>query len=290
MTEALRPRRSALYMPASNARALDKAKTLPADVLLFDLEDAVAPDAKATARAQACAAARAGGYSRREIVIRINGLDTPWGREDALAAATSGASAVLIPKVEAPQQVAAVQEVLVKAGAPADMALWCMVETPRGVLGAEAVAASALVSVLVLGTSDLTKDLRARHTADRLPMLTSLGLVLLAGRAHGKTVLDGVHLDLEDEAGFVAACEQGLTMGFDGKTLIHPKQVAPCNRVFAPKPEEIATAERIIAAFAEAERQGKGVVLVDGRLIENLHVENAQRTLAIAEAIAAQGA
>jgi citrate lyase subunit beta / citryl-CoA lyase len=287
MTE-LRPRRSVLYMPAANARALEKAKTLPADALIFDLEDAVAPDAKAAARAQACGAAQAGGYGKREIVIRTNGLDTPWGQDDVAAAAKSGADAILIPKVESAAQVNAAAAAMARAGAPAGMELWCMMETPRGILRAEEVAASRRVSVLVMGTSDLTKDLRARHTADRLPMLPSLGLVLLAGRAHGKTVLDGVHLDLDDEAGFVAQCEQGLALGFDGKTLIHPKQVEPCNAVFAPKPEEVAMAGRIIAAFAEAERAGKGVVLVDGKLIENLHVENARRTLAIAEAIAAR--
>jgi citrate lyase subunit beta/citryl-CoA lyase len=196
---------------------------------------------------------------------------------------------MLIPKVESQALVAAAEAAMARAGAPAGMQLWCMMETPLGVLRAEQVAAaSARVSVLVLGTSDLTKDLRARHTTDRLPMLTGLGLALLAGRAHGKTVLDGVHLDLDDEAGFVAQCEQGLAMGFDGKTLIHPKQVEHCNRVFAPKPEEVELSRRIIAAFAEAERAGKGVVLVDGKLIENLHVENAKRTLAIAEAIKAR--
>jgi citrate lyase subunit beta/citryl-CoA lyase len=285
----LRPRRSVLYMPAANARALEKAKTLDADALIFDLEDAVAPDAKTTARTQACAAAKAGGYGKREIVVRVNGLDTPWGQDDVAAAASSGADAMLIPKVESQAQVAAAEAAMARAGAPAGMQLWCMMETPLGVLRAEQVAAaSARVSVLVLGTSDLTKDLRARHTTDRLPMLTGLGLALLAGRAHGKTVLDGVHLDLDDEAGFVAQCEQGLAMGFDGKTLIHPKQVEHCNRVFAPKPEEVELSRRIIAAFAEAERAGKGVVLVDGKLIENLHVENAKRTLAIAEAIKAR--
>ena len=288
-TSELRPRRSVLYMPAANARALEKAKTLPADALIFDLEDAVAPDAKAAARAQACGAAKAGGYGKREIVIRANGLDTAWGRDDIAAAAQSGADAILIPKVESAAQVNAAEAAMARAGAPATMQLWCMMETPLGILRAEEVARSSpRMTVLVAGTSDLTKDLRARHTRDRLPMQASLGLLLLAGRAYGKTVLDGVHLDLDDEAGFVAQCEQGLAMGFDGKTLIHPKQVEPCNAVFAPKPEEVALAKRIIEAFAEAERAGKGVVLVDGKLIENLHVENARRTLAIAEAIAAR--
>ncbi|MBM3560928.1 MAG: CoA ester lyase [Alphaproteobacteria bacterium] len=284
-----RPLRSVLYIPAANARALEKAKTLPADALIFDLEDAVAPDAKAAAREQACGAAKAGGYGKREIVIRANGLDTPWGQADIAAAAQSGADAILIPKVESAAQVNAAESAMARAGAPAGMPLWCMMETPLGILRAEEVAKSSpRMTVLVAGTSDLTKDLRARHMPDRMPMQASLGLLLLAGRAYGKTVLDGVHLDLDDEAGFVAQCEQGLSLGFDGKTLIHPKQVEPCNAVFAPKPEEVVLARRIIEVFAEAERAGKGVVLVDGKLIENLHVANARRTLAIAEAIAAR--
>ena len=286
MSPSVRPRRSLLYMPGSNARALDKAKTLPADGLILDLEDAVAPDAKAVAREQVCGSVKGGGYGGRELVIRVNGLDTPWGKDDIAAAAAAKPDAVLVPKVESAAQVQAVEALLEKSGAPAATTIWCMMETPLGILHAEAIAgASKRVACLVLGTSDLTKDLHARHTAARLPMLTSLTLCLLAGRAFGLTVLDGVHLDLGDEAGFVDACRQGLELGFDGKTLIHPKQVEPCNAVFAPSPEEVAEARKIITAFEAATAAGKGVVLVDGKLIENLHVEAATRLVALADAI-----
>ena len=222
-------------MPASNARALEKAKTLPADALVFDLEDAVAPDAKESARAMACAAARSGGYGRREIVIRVNGLATPWGEADLAAVAGSGADAVLLPKVEDAEGVREALRVLAAHGAPESLAVWCMLETPRGILRAEAIAAaSPRVAALVMGTSDLTKDLHARHTRDRHPLVTSLGLCVLAARAHGLAALDGVHLDLDDEAGFAAACRQAREMGFDGKTLIHPKTIALANEIFAP--------------------------------------------------------
>jgi len=287
MTSAVRPRRSVLYMPGSNARALEKAKTLAADCLILDLEDAVAPEAKALARDQVCAALRGGGYGRRELVIRVNGLDSPWGGDDLAAAAASGAAAILVPKAENAAMVREAEALMVRHGAPEEMALWCMMETPLGVLHAEEVAgASARLACLVMGTSDLTKELGARHTEARLPMLGALSICLLAARAHGRAILDGVHLDLEDEAGFVASCEQGLELGFDGKTLIHPKQIAPCNRVFAPSPEEMEWSHRIIQAFAEAEAEGKGVTVVDGRLIENLHVEAARRVVALAQAIA----
>jgi citrate lyase subunit beta/citryl-CoA lyase len=273
-------------MPGSNARALDKAKTLPADGLILDLEDAVAPDAKAVAREQVCSAVQGGGYGGRELAVRVNGLDTPWGKDDIAAAAAAKPDAVLVPKVESVAQVQAVEALLDKGGAPAGTAIWCMMETPLGMLHAEAIAtASKRVACLVMGTSDLTKDLHAQHTAQRLPMLTALGLCLLAGRAYGLSVLDGVHLDLADEAGFVAACRQGLELGFDGKTLIHPKQVEPCNRVFAPSTDEVAEARKIIAAFEAATAAGKGVVLVDGKLIENLHVANAKRLVGLADAI-----
>jgi citrate lyase subunit beta / citryl-CoA lyase len=286
MSPSVRPRRSLLYMPGSNARALEKAKTLPADGLILDLEDAVAPDAKAVGREQVCGAVKGGGYGGRELVIRVNGLDTPWGKDDIAAAAAAKPDAVLVPKVESAAQVQAVDALLQMGGAPAGTTIWCMMETPLGILHAEAIAgASERVACLVLGTSDLTKDLHARHTAARLPMLTSLSLCLLAGRAFGLTVLDGVHLDLADEAGFVAACRQGLELGFDGKTLIHPKQVEPCNAVFAPSPEEVADARKIITAFQAATAAGKGVVLVDGKLIENLHVEAATRLVTLADAI-----
>jgi citrate lyase subunit beta/citryl-CoA lyase len=286
MTQPVRPRRSVLYMPGSNARALEKARTLAADALILDLEDAVAPDAKEMARHQVAEAAASGGYGRREVVIRCNGLDTPWGQDDIAAAAASGADAVLLPKVESAAQVREAEALMVDAGAGQDVAIWCMMETPLGILHAEEVAGSSpRLAALVMGTSDLTKDLRARHTAERLPMMTSLGLCLLAGRAHDLAILDGVYLDPKDEEGFRQACQQGLELGFDGKTLIHPSQLAPCNEIFGPSAAEVTEAEKIITAFQEAEAEGKGGVLLDGRLVENLHVVTAQETLELAAAI-----
>jgi citrate lyase subunit beta/citryl-CoA lyase len=285
----VRPRRSILYMPGANARALDKARTLPADGLILDLEDAVAPDSKDLARRQIIEAVAQGGYGHREIIIRMNALDTPWGLDDLKAIATSGAHAILVPKVETARQLHEVEALLAEAGAPNDLAIWCMIETPKAVLNVQEIAGATLrLTTFVMGTSDLTKDLHARHTALRLPMITALGLALLAARAHNLTVLDGVYLDLQDLEGFRAACIQGLELGFDGKTLIHPSQVEPCNEVFAPSEAEVATARKIITAFAEAEAQGKGVVVVDGKLVENLHVVGAQRTVALADAIAAR--
>ena len=287
MSQSVRPRRSVLYMPGSNARALEKAKGLPADALILDLEDAVAPDAKDMARAQVCEAAKTGDYAPREVVIRSNGLATPWGRDDIAAAATSGADAILLPKVESAAMVAEAEALMDAAGAPASQSLWCMMETPLGMLHAEAIAAaSPRIACLVMGTSDLAKDLYAHHTRERLPMLTGLSLCLLAARAYGVAIVDGVHLGLDDEEGLDFACKQGLELGFDGKTLIHPKQIGAANRAFAPSEAEVADAKRIIEAHAEAEKEGKGVVVVDGRLIENLHVENAQRLIGLADAIA----
>ena len=287
MAATPRPRRSVLYMPGANTRALEKARGLPADALILDLEDAVTPDAKLEARANVAAALAQGGYGRRELALRVNSLATPWGHADLVAAATMPLDAVLLPKVESAEAVRQAETVLAGAGAPARLALWCMMETPLGVLHAEAIAASSpRVGCLVMGTSDLAKDLQARHTRDRLPMLTSLGLCLLAARAYRLAILDGVHLDLADDAGFAASCRQGRELGFDGKTLIHPKTIAAANEAFAPAPDEIAWSRRIIAAHAEAEAAGKGVVLVDGRLIENLHVEDARRSVALAEQIA----
>ncbi|MCE5245513.1 CoA ester lyase [bacterium] len=286
--DEVRPRRSVLYMPGSNARALEKARTLPADGLILDLEDAVAPAAKEAAREQVVAELRRGGYGRRELIVRVNGLGTPWREADLAAAATSGADGVALPKVESAEEVREAERALVAAGAPERLALWCMIETPRGVLRADEIAgATPRLAGLVMGTSDLVKDLRARHTPQRTETLAALGLCVLAARANGRAILDGVALDLADEAGFEAACRQGRDMGFDGKTLIHPKQIDTANRVFAPSPEEVEAARKIIAAFAEAEAQGKGVVVVDGRLVENLHVENARRALRLAEAIGA---
>ena len=278
---AVRPRRSVLFMPGSNARALEKARTLPADVLVFDLEDAVAPEMKVEARAQVAATVRAGGYGHREIVVRVNALGTPWGRDDLAAAAA--ADAVLLPKVESADTVSAALAAL-----SAPPAVWCMLETPRGILNAPSIAAaSPRVTALVLGTSDLTKDLHARHTRERLPLLTSLQLCVLAARCAGITALDGVHLDLDDAAGFAAACRQAAEFGFDGKTLIHPKQVALANEVFAPATGDVDWARRVIAAHTEALSRGRGVAVLDGRLIENLHVDDARRVLALADAIAA---
>ncbi|PWC36146.1 CoA ester lyase [Azospirillum sp. TSO35-2] len=286
MVMTVRPRRSVLYMPGSNARALEKGRSLPADGLILDLEDAVAPDAKATARDTIAQALAGGGYGGRELIVRTNGLNTPWGYDDLRMAATSGADAVLLPKVESADAVRQAEAVLRAAGSPDSQTIWCMMETPLGVLNAKEIAgASPAVGALVLGTSDLAKDLHAAHTAQRLPMITSLGLCLLAARAYGLAILDGVHLDLNDDEGFAASCRQGRELGFDGKTLIHPKTIAACNAAFAPDAGEIAHAHRIIAAHAEAAAAGKGVVLVDGKLVENLHVENARRLVALADAI-----
>jgi citrate lyase beta subunit len=286
MQSKVRPRRSVLYMPGANTRALEKARTLPADALIFDLEDAVAPDAKDAARANVVAAAQSRSYGKREIVIRCNGLATQWGKADVAAIATSGADAILVPKVESASDVAAIVALLEGAGAPTSMAVWAMMETPKGILRAEEVAgAHERLQLFVMGTNDLVKDMRARHTPMRLPMVTALGLGMLAARAHGLTILDGVYNDIQDIDGFKAVCQQGLEMGFDGKTLIHPTQVEPCNEVFAPSAAELEMAGRIVTAFKAAQAGGLGVVTVDGRMIENLHVEQAERALVMAAAI-----
>jgi len=283
-----RPRRSVLYMPGSNARALEKGRTLPADGLILDLEDAVAPDAKAQARENVVKALDEGGYGKREIQLRINGLETPWGQADAQAAARSKADAILIPKVESAAQVRQVEQIMEQAGAPDSMTIWCMMETPLGMLHAEEIAKSSKrLAGFVMGTSDLAKDLRCAHTPMRLPMVTSLGLCMLAARAYGLSILDGVYLNLEDDEGFAASCVQGKELGFDGKTLIHPKTVAKANEVFAPSESDVSWARKIIAAHAEATAQGKGVLLVEGKLIENLHVVAAKRQVELADAIAA---
>ena len=286
MPAVFRPRRSLLYIPASNPRALEKARRLPADGLIIDLEDAVAAEAKDGARAIVAAALAAGGYGARELVLRVNPLDTPWGHADLAAAATMPINAVLLPKVESADRVRLTISLLEALGAPESLAVWCMIETPRGVLEfRDIAAASPRLAALVLGTSDLTKDLHALATRERLPLITSLGLVVLAARAHGLAVLDGVHLDLGDEEGFAATCRQGRELGFDGRTLIHPKQIAAANIAYAPSREEIEWSRRVIAAHAEATAAGRGVALVDGKLIEGLHVENARRLVALAEEI-----
>jgi citrate lyase beta subunit len=286
MSQTVRPRRSVLYMPGANTRALEKARTLPADALIFDLEDAVAPEAKEAARTNVVLAAESKAYGKREIAIRCNGLGTPWGEADIEAIAKSGADAILVPKVESAAQVTHVVSLLDTAGAPTDMAVWAMMETPKGILRAEEIAgAHPRLGLFVMGTNDLVKDMRARHTPMRLPMITALGIGMLAARAHGLAILDGVYNDIQDTAGFRAVCQQGLEMGFDGKTLIHPSQVEPCNEVFAPSAAELEMAGKIVAAFKAAQAEGKGVVTVDGRMIENLHVEQAERALALASAI-----
>jgi citrate lyase beta subunit len=286
MSQTVRPRRSVLYMPGANTRALEKARTLPADALIFDLEDAVAPEAKEAARTNVVLAAESRAYGKREIAIRCNGLGTPWGEADIEAIAKSGADAILVPKVESATQVTHVVSLLDTAGAPTDMAVWAMMETPKGILRAEEIAgAHPRLGLFVMGTNDLVKDMRARHTPTRLPMITALGIGVLAARAHGLAILDGVYNDIQDAAGFRAVCQQGLEMGFDGKTLIHPSQVEPCNEIFAPSATELEMAGKIVAAFKAAQAEGKGVVTVDGRMIENLHVEQAERALALASAI-----
>jgi len=291
MSVDARPRRSVLYMPGSNARALEKGRTLAADALILDLEDAVAPDAKETGREQIAAAIEEGGYGMRELAVRVNGLDSQWGEADLKAAATMGANAVLLPKVESAAAVKDAIAVLDAADGPADLPIWCMMETPLGILHAEEIAfADPRVNCLVMGTSDLAKDLKALHTPDRIPFITSLGLCVLAARAAGISIVDGVHLDLNDDEGFEFACRQGVELGFDGKTLIHPKTIAAANAAFSPSEDEVAWSKRIIEAHAEAEKEGKGVVVVEGRLIENLHVESAKRLVALADAIAERNA
>lgn len=288
MPATARPRRSVLYMPGANARALEKGRGLPADAIIMDLEDAVTPDAKEVARAQILDALSEGGYGERELIVRVNGLDTAWGRDDLAAMAQCGADAILVPKVSEAADIAQALAVLDEHGAPDHLALWCMMETPLAILNAkEIAAASPRLGAFVMGTSDLVKDLHAAHTAMRLPMLAALSTCVIAARAYGLAILDGVYLDLSDDEGFAAVCRQGRELGFDGKTLIHPKTLAAANEIFAPAEEEIEWSKRIIAAHAEAEAAGKGVVLVDGQLIENLHVDAAHRLMKMAETIAA---
>jgi len=284
----VRPRRSALFMPGSNARALEKARGLPCDVVILDLEDAVAPDAKAEARARVLASLAAGGFGRRERVVRVNGLDTPWGHADLAAAATSGADAVLVPKVESGDMVRRVASVLAASGAPDALSLWVMVETPMAMLDVRDIAsAHPRLGALVMGTSDLAKDLHARQSRGREALVTGLGLCLLAARAHGLVALDGVHADIADADGLQAACRQGAILGFDGKTLVHPNQIDAANRAFGPEPAEVEGARRIIADHGAAMAAGRGVTTVDGRMIEALHVAEARRLVALADAIGA---
>ena len=286
MATTARPRRSILYMPGSNARALEKARSLAADGLILDLEDAVAPDAKETARRQVCEAVREGGYGMRELLIRVNGLASPWGYADVVEACKTSADAILLPKVESADAIRSLEAIMNANGAPEGMAIWAMMETARGMLAAEEIATSShRLAGFVMGTSDLAKELHCAHTRERLPMITSLSLCLLAARGYGLAIVDGVYLDLNDDEGFEYACRQGVEMGFDGKTLIHPKTVETCNRIFSPQPQEVEWSRKIILAHEAASKEGKGVVVVDGKLIENLHVENAKRLVSTAEAI-----
>jgi citrate lyase subunit beta/citryl-CoA lyase len=285
---APRPRRTALYMPGSNARALEKGKTLAADVLIFDLEDGVAPEMKDEARKRIAEMIRAGGYGRRELVVRINGIDSRWFETDIRALAGCGADALLIPKTDGPETVRRASVLMAESGAPHAMGIWCMIETPLGVLNARDIAAaSPRMRALLLGSADLGKELHAQATRDRLPLLTSIGLMILAARAYGLAVLDAPHFDISDDAGFAASCRQGREFGFDGKTLIHPKTIAAANEIYGPSADEIAWARRIIAAHREAAAAGKGVTVVDGKLIEGLHVVEAERLIALADTIAA---
>jgi citrate lyase subunit beta/citryl-CoA lyase len=285
----IRPRRSVLYMPGSNARALEKAASLPADALILDLEDAVAPEAKELAREQVCAAVKARRFGKREVIIRVNALDTPWGHDDIDAAAAAGPDAILVPKIGDAADVAHAEQHM--AEAPRACRLWVMMETPKAIFNANAIAASAgRLSCLVMGTNDLVKELRAQHVAGRAPLLASLNLTVLAARAHGLVAIDGVFNDISDVQAFEAVCQEGRALGFDGKTLIHPSQIEGCNRIFAPDPQEVARARAILEAFEKPENKGKGAIALDGRMVELLHAEIARQTVALADAIEALGA
>ncbi len=282
---AFRPRRSVLYMPASNPRALEKARTIPCDGLILDLEDAVAPDAKPAAREAACTAAASGDYGLREVAIRVNGAETEWHRDDLAAACAARPDAIVVPKVDGADEVRALVDAMSAFGAPDHTTLWAMVETPAAMLHCEEIAAaSERLTVLVMGTNDLAKELSAEHVPGRHPLLPGLGLALLAARATGTAILDGVYNDVQDTDGFLAECRQGREMGFDGKTLIHPSQVEGANAAFAPSAQQVEDAHGIMQAWADG--RGSGVVTYRGRMVENLHVESARRTLAMHEAIA----
>jgi citrate lyase subunit beta/citryl-CoA lyase len=285
----IRPRRSVLYMPGSNARALEKAKTLPADCLILDLEDAVAPDAKTTARQQVADAVTAGGFGSREVIMRINGLDTTWGTDDLAAAVAARPDAILVPKVSSAAQLGAIGKHLTELRADQKIRVWAMMETPLAMLNAATIAAArdatTRLAAFVMGTNDLAKETRAQIVPGRAPMLPWLMTCVAAARAHAIDILDGVYNNLSDADGFARECTEAHAMGFDGKTLIHPNQIAPCNAAFSPGADEIAQAKKIIAAFALPENKGKGVVQLDGRMVERMHADMAQRTVAIAQAI-----
>ena len=281
MDSRARPYRSVLYIPGSKPRALEKARGLPVDAIIFDLEDAVSVEEKENARATLAEALAQGGYGARVKIVRINGLDTAWGRADAEAAANMGCDAILLPKVSSPADLDAL------AAITKDVPLWAMMETPRGMLNAAAIAAHPKLQGMVMGTNDLAKEMQTRFRADRLPLMSGLGLCLLAAKAEAKIIVDGVYNAFKDDAGLAAECEQGRDMGFDGKTLIHPAQVEVTNHAFAPSEAEVDLAQRQIAAFEAAEASGQGVAVVDGKIVENLHVVTAREILAKADAIAA---
>lgn len=291
---SVRPRRSVLYMPGSNARALEKARTLPADGVILDLEDAVAPDAKQAARKQVAETVKAGGFGAREVFIRVNAIDTPWHAEDLTAAAHAAPDGILVPKISNPGQLEMLGQRLLDMGTDHRTRLWAMIETPIAIFNAQAIAAAAKDSEtrlagFVLGTNDLAKETGARQVPGRWTMLPWLTTCVLAARAYGISILDGVYNNLSDAEGFVAECAQARDLGMDGKTLIHPNQIGPCNDVFSPGAEEVAQAKKIIAAFDQPENRDKGVVQLDGRMVERMHADIARRTVAIADAIAARG-
>ena len=286
----IRPRRSILYMPGSNARAIEKAKTLPADGVILDLEDAVAPEAKADARRQVAEAVKAGGFGKREVFIRVNGIETEWHADDMHAAAHAGPDGIVVPKVASAEQLEMIGRRLLDMSTALKTRVWAMIETPVAVLNVQEIAAAAADSEtrlagLILGTNDLAKETGAKFVPGRAPMTAWLATCVLAARASGIFILDGVYNDLSNAEGFVRECEQGRDFGFDGKTLIHPNQIEPCNEVFSPGAEEIAQARKIIAAFDQPENKGKGVVSLDGRMVERMHADMARRTVAIADAI-----
>ncbi|HWA60674.1 MAG TPA: CoA ester lyase [Caulobacteraceae bacterium] len=290
MTSQARPRRSALYMPASNARAVEKARQLPCDVVILDLEDAVLPDAKVEARAAAVAAVTAGGFGAREVMVRVNALTTPWGADDLAAVAAAGPDAVLVPKIEGPDDVLAADAAL--KAAPAKTRLWAMIETGKAILRLDAIgqaAATTRLAGLCMGVNDLAKEMNARQTAGREPFWAALGLSVMAARAYGLSILDGVHNEIDDLAALEAVCRQGADFGFDGKSLIHPSHLEICNRVFTPPESEVAWSRAVIAAFDDPANAGRGALRVEGRLAELLHRDQARRLVAIADAIAAMG-
>ena len=289
----IRPRRSLLYMPGSNARALEKAKTLPADGVILDLEDSVAPDAKEAARAQVADAVKTGGFGAREVFIRVNGVDTPWHADDLAAAAHAAPDAILVPKISNPEMLEMIGRRLLDMGTDHKTRVWAMIETPLAIFNILAIAAEAKdsesrLSGFVMGTNDLAKDTRARLVSGRAPMLSWLSTCVAAARIYGIDILDGVYNDIGNAEGFAMECRQGVELGFDGKTLIHPNQIAPCNTAFSPSPEEVALARKMIAVFDLPENKSKGVISIDGRMVERLHADMARRTVAIAEAIAAK--